>query len=404
MPHPLSLYLVVSSESGWKKSQAEGNAFQAHTQADDHAEQVWAEARKEAARKKNDDSPKVSDTSPITIRDNVTIAALLRVLSRGRRTQGLVQTEAATLFNGHSFTTGRVDSMAELSKLWDGKASSIIRVRDAGVEFRLSGQQLTMLLLGQPGVVDRVVFSEDAANGFGPRLLYSADTQRPDRLTFDWPDGGSADAALKWFTNTIYQIRRGQDHGREYLDYEPQARTIIAPTAAARGLLERFYLESEKPSDNAESPHERAYWIRAPEQAARIAATLAGWGRLQKLVTNPEYDLAETAPAIELARWYGEIIRLRALNAMIEQDTAAAQSASKQLPGFTPETYPKLFNKGLLAARTFLQKYSSGKAYYLRGDAEARERVLWMLVAHGWLVDTKLRGLFMKNPHIGQAD
>ncbi len=77
--------------------------------------------------------------------------------------------------------------MAELVKLYDGSPSSVIRVRDDNMEFRLSGQRLTMSVVGQPQVVDHVVFSDDAGNGFGPRLLYSADTERPEQLTYDWP-------------------------------------------------------------------------------------------------------------------------------------------------------------------------------------------------------------------------
>ena len=406
LPHPLSLFLVVASESGWKKSAALNGAFQAHIQEDTYTDSVWREALKEFRRNKDEEAPKISDTSPVALRDNVTIAALLRVLSRGRRTQGLIQSEAASLFAGHSFTTGRVESMAALVKLWDGQASTFDRVRDDGVGFRLSEQCLTAFLVGQPPVVDKVVFSEDAANGFGPRLLYSADTKRPDRLTFEWPDGWSADRVPEWFTLTIATIRHNQDYGRECLDYEARPRTTITPTAAAKALLEVFYVECEKLSDDAETPHERGFWVRAPEQSARLASTLAGWGLLQadKSLANPVYDVAEVVPAIALARWYAEIIRLRGVAAIVERDSAAAGALSKQLLDVNPDSHPKLFRKGLLKARTFTTSYAKGEASHLRGDTAAKERVLEILTAHRWLKEMPFPGLFRINPNIRDTD
>ena len=352
LPHPLALFLVVASESGWRKSAALNGAFQAHIQGDTYSDSVWREALKEFRRNKDEEAREVSDTSPVALRDNITIAALLRVLFRGRRTQGLVQAEAASLFAGHSFTTGRVESMAALVKLWDGQASTFDRVRDDGVGFRLAEQCLTAFLVGTPAVVDRVVFSEDAANGFGPRIMYSADTKRPDRLTFQWADDWSADKILEWFSKIVSAIRHSQDFDQEYLDHEARPRTTIGPTTAARALLEGFYVECEALSDSAESPHERGFWIRAPEQAARIAATFAGWQALRKPVNNPEYDAAELVPAIELTRWYAQIIRLRGVAAAAERDATAAAALSRQLIDITPESHPKLFSKGLLKAST----------------------------------------------------
>ena len=167
LPVPTALYLVVSSESGWRKSEALGCGFSAHDAADNATEAAWKAAKK-AADTDADTAKKPADRSPVALRDNSTIPALLRALAWGRRTQGLKMTEASTLFAGHSFSHGRVDSMGELTKLWDGVPSSVLRVRDDNLEFRLSGQRLTMCCVGQPQVVDKVVFSDDAANGFGP--------------------------------------------------------------------------------------------------------------------------------------------------------------------------------------------------------------------------------------------
>ena len=149
LPVPTSLFIVVSSESGWRKSEALGCGFSAHDAADNAIEAAWKAAKK-AADTDADTAKKAADRSPVALRDNSTIPALLRALAWGRRTQGLKMTEASTLFAGHSFTHGRVDSMGELTKLWDGVPSSVLRVRDDNLEFRLSGQRLTMCTVGQP--------------------------------------------------------------------------------------------------------------------------------------------------------------------------------------------------------------------------------------------------------------
>ena len=146
-PKPTSLYFVVSSRSGWRKSEGLDNAFEAHDTADNLAEKAWKVAKRAAdaspeaprAADASPEAPRAADRSPVAVRDNATIAALLRTLAWGRRTQGLKLNEAATMFSGHSFTNSRVDSMAELVKLWDGSPSSVIRVRDDNMEFRPIG-------------------------------------------------------------------------------------------------------------------------------------------------------------------------------------------------------------------------------------------------------------------------
>ncbi len=308
LPVPTSLYIVASSESGWRKSEALGCGFSAHDAADNAIEASWRAAKKAADT--DADTAKAADRSPVALRDNSTIPALLRALAWGRRTQGLKMTEASTLFAEHSFSHGRVDSMGELTKLWDGVPSSVLRVRDDNLEFRLSGQRLTMCTVGQPAVVDKVIFSDDAANGFGPRLLYSADTERPKQLRFEWQDGQNPDSVIRGFEGEIARIRGLQDKGMEYDECLVYDRRALQPTDEARAMLVAFNEECEIASDTADSNHLRGFLVRSAEQAARIAGNLAGWRLLTTSDDNLVYGVDDLAPAIGLVRWYGQIVRL----------------------------------------------------------------------------------------------
>ena len=391
LPVPTALYLVVSSESGWRKSEALGCGFSAHDAADNAIEAAWKVAKK-GADADADTAMKPAARSPVALRDNSTIPALLRALAWGRRTQGLKMSEASTMFAGHSFTHGRVDSMGELTKLWDGVPSSVLRVRDDNLEFRLSGQRLTMCTVGQPAVVDKVVFSDDAANGFGPRLLYSADTERPKQLRFDWQDGQNPDSVIRGFEGEIARIRGSQDKGLQYDECLVYDRQILKPTDEARALLVAFNEECEIASDTADSNHLRGFLVRSAEQAARIAGNLAGWRLLNTADNNPKYTVDELAPAIALVRWYGQIIRLRFRSAGESKISDAANALGRQLAAMSSDVRAKYKRARDFNIKGFINSHAAGPAYYLRRDAEDRARALDILVDHGFLCQTNTKG------------
>ena len=97
-------------------------------------------------------------------------------------------------------------------------------------------------------------------------------------MTYDWPDGFSADGTVSWFTQTLGVIRQRQDYGRELLDYDATDRRVINPTPAAKAMLREFNAECELASDSAENNHHRGFLVRSAELAARVAGNLVGWG------------------------------------------------------------------------------------------------------------------------------
>ena len=389
LPVPTALYFVVSSQSGWRKSEAMRCGFSAHEDADRETERRWKEAKARfKADPKGETEP--AERSPVSLRDDSTVPALLRALSRGRRSQGLRLTEIATLFNGHSFIHGRTDSMASLAKLWDGVPTSVLRVRE-DTEFRLDGHRLTMCGMGQPGIVDRVIFSEDSGHGFGPRVLYSADTQRPEPVQYNWQEGHTAQSVIEEFEAAIQKIRSVQDTNLEYADPVTYPRRTIQPTDEARMMLAGYNERCELASDTADEAHRRGFLVRSAEHAARLAANLAGWRLLRDGDNNPKptYDVDDLEAAIRLVNWYGDIIALRFANASESVLSDAANSIARQLSSLTPEARaawtrsPSDFN-----IKGFITKRASGPAHFLRSNAEARGKVIEVLTAHGFLVVT----------------
>ena len=116
-PLPTSLYILTVSESGWRKSTAQKLAFEAHKKADIAAHKQWKADR-------DGDGFLEPDTkvAPVAVRNDSTIEALLKNLADGRRTQGLINPDAGTVFGGWSFKgQQRMQTMARLNQLWDGE-------------------------------------------------------------------------------------------------------------------------------------------------------------------------------------------------------------------------------------------------------------------------------------------
>ena len=180
----------------------------------------------------------------------------------------------------------------------------------------------------------------------------------------------------------------------EYDEYPTYERRVLQPTAEARTMLEAFNAECEVASDTADSNHLRGFLVRSAEQAARIAGNLAGWRLLHTADSNPthEYGVDDLAPAIALARWYGLIIRLRFHSAGESKISDAANAVARQLTAMTPDVRAKYTRSKDFNIKGYINNTAVGAAYYLRKDAEARARVLDILVTHGFLYQTNAKG------------
>ena len=205
--HPSSLFMMTSANTGWRKSAAFGLAFKSHRAADDAVHGRWEAARREKKdskaskdNKASGDSPSSSaepvgflpadlvdsepaDTprrvSPISLRDDSTIEALMMNLSQGRRSQSLASPEAGVMMGGWSFGKGQIaQTLAKLSALWSGEAVNFERATGR-LSFRIADVRLSACLMAQPAFVVDHLLSEAASNGFAARTLLNRDISRP---------------------------------------------------------------------------------------------------------------------------------------------------------------------------------------------------------------------------------
>ena len=248
--HPSSLFLMTSARTGWRKSAAFALAFRAHREADDAIHSRWEEARREQkANRASDGAPlpltpidRPKEVSPIALRDDSTIEALMLNLAQGRRTQSLASAEAGVLLGGWSFGKAQAgQTLAKLSALWSGETVDYERVTGR-VSVRVGGVRLTGCLLAQPAFVAEHLLSEAAVNGFTARTLLNRDISRPEPMTFEWPAGSSARFYVSRLNELITRVRQGQDVGAEYADTQRPPSTVMRPTPEAKAALREFHV------------------------------------------------------------------------------------------------------------------------------------------------------------------
>ena len=413
-PFPTSLYILVSSPSGFRKSTAYGLAFRGHDNADSNIHRKWAAAKadyqewhdtkKGKGSKVAESPPKARRYRPVALRTNVTLEALIKRLMLGREAQTMASSEAGAWLGSWPFQkTQRSKTLAELSDMWDGHKISLDRASD-DEEYWLEGRRLSMLLMAQPLITLSLVFSDDATNGFTARLLLSQDDNRPRAVHHSWPDGASPGQLLRHLDQTIVRVRDAQDRGSEFApppDAPPPSRAVVTLDTDAQQALRNFHELCEGLADQPCGQHESSYWNRAPEQAARIAATLAVFqhhrdgGRLSERVAVTQSLINE---ATDVVQWYGrELRRLAGIATAVADARAAEAMVPMLLTGLSTVGVGDGRSVKLL---TLMSQRASGNAHHLRGDPDARRRVIELLEEYEYVRRDARRGWFEVNPRI----
>ena len=243
--------------------------------------------------------------------------------------------------------------------------------------------------MGQVNVVEDLLFSQAAGNGFTARCLPSMDRERPKPPA---DTSTTHQAAL----DTIAEIRAlgirrraDQDANVELLQGVLR-RPVIHPEHDARDLLAAASAKFDALADATDNLHERGFWARA---TARYAATLAYVRTLEDGIPPSWEHIHYTRPEVDQAQavitWHGELIR-----------SYAVQAASEKVTRLANETITMLREKrekvvkgdGSIAARNVIARLGKGQ---LRTDAALREQVLDVLVVHRHLIPTARRGHYM---------
>ena len=100
--------------------------------------------------------------------------ALLSRLWKARRTMAVANSDASSLVGGWSFRKDNLSrSLSHFVSLWDGDPTSIDRRNPEAPEIFFYQRRLTALIMGQVNVVEDLLFSQAAGNGFTARCLPS---------------------------------------------------------------------------------------------------------------------------------------------------------------------------------------------------------------------------------------
>ena len=252
--------------------------------------------------------------------------------------------------------------------------------------------------MGQVNVIEDLLFSQAAGNGFTARCLPSMDRERPKPPADTSTSFQAALDTIADMRDLVIRRRADQDANVELLR-GVQRRPVIHPEHDARDLLAAASAKFDALADATDNLHERGFWARAQEQMARYAATLAYVRTLEEGIpqswehvhyTRPEVDQAEA-----VITWHGELIR-----------SYAVQAASEKITRLANETITMLREKrekvqkedGSIAARAVIARM--GKAE-LRTDAMKREQVIDLLVTHRHLIPVARKGHYMMMvPHV----
>ena len=311
----------------------------------------------------------------------------------------VANSDASSLLGGWSFRRDNLSrSLSHFVSLWDGDPTSIDRRNPETPEIFFYQRRLTALIMGQVNVVEDLLFSQAAGNGFTARCLPSMDRERPKPPADTSTSFQAALDTIADMRELVIRRRADQDANVELLR-GVQRRPVIHPEHDARDLLAAASAKFDALADATDNLHERGFWARAQEQMARYAATLAYVRTLEDGIPQSWENVHYTRPEVDQAEavitWHGELIR-----------SYAVQAASEKITRLANETITMLREKrekvqkedGSIAARAVIARM--GKAE-LRTDAMKREQVIDLLVTHRHLIPVARKGHYMMMvPHV----
>ena len=415
-PHPISLFGLVSAQSGSRKSTVVDLAYAGHEAADDRITRAHEDVVKARAEfdllskgkvkvKGNAKGPQPARAFvPRALKADFTVQAAIKLLATGRPTQAAVMGEAGRLIGQGSWSFGKDQadkSLLDLADIWTNGTLNITRVKD-NVDVKLTGRRFGMMLMAQWAKADPFLLSPAAADGFAARVLYARQDERlPEVRCMQWDDPEGAEACLNAMRDLIFEVRYGQDDGLEFApdhggDGRAGPREIVYFDADGLGLLRAFGEETLARADMDVTLHEESYWVRAPEQAARIGATLATVAHYKGEVQQPVITGAIARDAIAMARWHGdELARLVAGGAGAQLAGAArwvADRLDEAGRGDCGRASPDQSGGTQIKVLSYITKYAAGAASHIKKDTDARKAVVSVLEEYHWVAPASERG------------
>ena len=345
---PAALYLAHVSPTGVGKTGISRPAIEPHYAADRKLAYTWRKARRERRRfesrpakeqkeqQENGSAPaEVSEHAPALILSDTTTEAAMQRLApdHGRGSVAMFTSEAAELLGGWAFGQRQLgQTLARLSKAWDGEPFTVARRKD-DFDIRIENPQLVIYWQGQPGNLGTLLASADAGNGFAPRCLVCAD-DRPMLIAEDSP---AEPPSVRQYLAAIAAGRERQDAGREFSnETEGQLPLLSLSPGDRQRLRMRRRMALQEMQDDANGtdalPHYFGFMSRIAEHATRIAGVLCA---AEEYIAHPAMPPEPSAipsdcitAGLNLAEWYAnELLRITE-HAGATELTAAAERLS----------------------------------------------------------------------------
>ena len=415
LPAPASLFLLAMAESGDHKSAAFHLAGAGHEEADTRLEVKWEAARElyEGAKEGSEEPvPRRPRTSaPCGFVTDITIDSILDEMKSGRPSVSAWESEIGIQFN-YSLDKSRLNrTFGTLIRAWDGKR--LFRIRAGKTKERISlrtgSYALSICRAGQPDILLPFLFSQRTAQGFLARCLLSLDDAifNPGR-----PQPGDRDL-LKNFGNLLVAAREVQDRDLEFHSPPALRRGLVTLSKNALGLLRDLEADQKKVAAELrrdQRRHELSMAKRAPEHAARIAASFTAWTHYPLLDREPgtlitDDDCIERA--IALVTWYQEeLSRLAPAAATTSEASDAAHLAqlialAVSDPRFREGPNPMVSDQGVLV-KTLANRRGAPS---LRGNPKYVATLIKLLVDCGYIRPSRTGrpGRFETHPRIAEV-
>lgn len=354
-PRPISLFLVVSSESGTRKSAVDNLCMRGTYR---YQERLLIEAE---ARGGQED-----DLSPVFVTSDPTADAVLAHFAKSIGNLCLCNPEAGSMIGGYAFRQeNALGSVAKLSDCWDGKFTVSLRV--TSTDRIVHGKRLNATLMGQPDVIARLYSPTAKGQGFTSRLLTCEPTSLIGTRKFRKPNAEDVEL-MDDFADYVYSILELP------MPVAKGTRNVLTPrvvplSAKAFKRLAAFAndIEHECRPGGRFAPV-KEFCAKAPEHASRLAATLALDANFEAKEVRSEFIDA----GIELASWYaGEALRISGG----ADDEADLKDAQRLLDWMQTK------ERSVFSLVEIYQRANTAA----RSAAKAR-KLLDVLTEHGWVV------------------
>ena len=177
-PKPLSLNVLASSETTWRKSTAWGALWGPHLGADAELEAAWQKVIEQFESVSGGDKPPANRPrfhNPKLTRGEITTEALKERLSTGRPCQALFSDEAGEVLRWSYQGNRLASTFAFFNKTFDGTELSDDKLVIAR-EISVRRYRFQIVLAGQSAVIIPLITHPAAANGFSGRSLVAKTT------------------------------------------------------------------------------------------------------------------------------------------------------------------------------------------------------------------------------------